>query len=198
MTYTDEQKALAADLVETYRDAFDKASENETTIALTSGDAGLLAVYDRGLAAQPGWREITCDEITKGMRVRTVVPYEDCIDCIYEGIAGRQEGNDWWWTPGDRYLHTGSPTARIFTPCTDGLPRELDLGEAGKLPAGARFQVITAYRMGDPWVPEGDPTYRLLSLPEVSPDPVLGDLIGEDAARKVAEAGLIVEPKPQP
>ena len=196
-TFTDEQKALAADLVETYRDAFDKASENETTIALTSGDAGLLAVYDRGLAAQPGWREITCDEITKGMRVRTVVPYEDCIDCIntYEGIAGRQEGND-WWTPGDRYLHTGSPTARIFTPCTDGLPRELDLGEAGKLPAGARFQVITTYQIGDRWEPEGDSTYRLLSLPEQpEPDPALVEIIGPEAARKVAAAGLVCEPR---
>ena len=59
--------------------------------------------YTDEITAQTGWREITCDEITKGMRVRTVVPYEDCIDCIntYEGIAGRQEGNDWWtpWLP---------------------------------------------------------------------------------------------------
>ncbi len=191
-TFTDEQQALAADLMKTYRDAFDKASENGTTIALTSGDAGLLAVYEQGLAVQPGWREITRDEIAEGMRVRTVVPYEDCIN-TYEGIAGRQEGID-WWTPGDRYLNTGHPTARIFTPCTDGLPRELDPGEAGKLPDGARFQVITTYQMGDRWEPEGDPTYRLLSLPEQpEPDPALVEIIGPEAARKVAAAGLVCE-----
>ena len=76
------------------------------------------------------------------------------------------------------------------------LPRELGPGEVGKLPAGARFQVITTYCMGDPWVPEGGPTYRLLSLPEQpAPDPALVELIGPEAARKVAAAGLVCEPR---
>ena len=76
------------------------------------------------------------------------------------------------------------------------LPRELGPGEVGKLPAGARFQVITTYCMGDPWVPEGGPTYRLLSLPEQpAPNPALVELIGPEAARKVAAAGLVCEPR---
>ena len=149
--------------------------------------------YTDEITAQPGWREITRDEITEGTPVRTVVTYGDRIT-TYEGIADHQEGGD-WWTSGGRYLNTEVSTVRIFTPCADSLPRELGAGEAGKLPAGARFQVITTYCMGDPWVPEGDPTYRLLHLPEVSPDPVLIDLIGEDAARKIAEAGLVCEPR---
>ena len=81
------------------------------------------------------------------------------------------------------------------------LPRELSTEEVYELPDGARFQAITTFQVRSPrelWRTVGDPTYRLLHLPEVSPNPVLVDLIGEDAARKIAEAGLIVEPKPQP
>ena len=90
---------------------------------------------------------------------------------------------------------TNASGVRIFTPCADGLPRELVPGEAGKLPEGARIQVITTYRIGDRWEPEGDPTYRLLSLPEPEPDPVLVELIGPENARKIAKAGLACEPR---
>ena len=81
------------------------------------------------------------------------------------------------------------------------LPRELSTEEVYELPDGARFQAITTFQVRSPrelWRAVGDPTYRLLHLPEANPDPALIDLIGEDAARKIAEAGLIVEPKPQP
>ena len=146
--------------------------------------------------AQPGWREITRDEITQGMRVR-VETYNGDRVAIYEGIADREPHGEWVTTAGWG-LNTCNLSSRFFTPCADSLPRELGAGKVGKLPAGARFQVTTTYCMGDPWVPVGDPTYRLLHLPEANPDPALIDLIGEDAARKIAEAGLIVEPKPQP
>ena len=149
--------------------------------------------YTEEITAQLGWREITYDEITEGMALRVMVP-RDGRTITYEGVADHEGSGDWITAKGG-YLNTDVSSARIFTPCADSLPRELGAGEAGKLPAGARFQVITTYCMGDPWVPEGDPTYRLLHLPEVSPDPVLIDLIGEDAARKIAEAGLVCEPR---
>ena len=152
--------------------------------------------YTDEITAQPGWREITHDDVTKGMRVRVVTTRGDRI-ITYEGTADRWSRGDWFTHEG-QWLSMDYDGTRVFTPCADGLPRELGPGEVGKLPAGARFQVTTTYCMGDPWVPVGDPTYRLLHLPEANPDPALIDLIGEDAARKIAEAGLIVEPKPQP
>ena len=50
---------------------------------------------------------------------------------------------------GDELLWAYEQGVRIFTPCADGLPRELGPGEAGKLPEGARIQVITTYRHRD-------------------------------------------------
>ena len=199
MTYTDEQKALAADLMETYQAAFDEASEGQTNGLFISGDAGLLAVYNRGVAAQPGWREITRDEITPGMRVRVVKTRGDRIN-TYEGIADYEFSGD-WCTPEGWWFFMGRDDIHVFTPCADGLPRELSAEEVYELPDGARFQAITTFQMRSPrelWRTVGDPTYRLLHLPEANPDPALIDLIGKDAARKIAEAGLIVEPKPQP
>ena len=150
--------------------------------------------YTDEITAQPGWREITHDDVTKGMRVRVVTTRGDRI-ITYEGTADRWSRGD-WFTPEGYWLSMDDEGARFFTPCADGLPRELGPGEVGKLPAGARFQVITTYQMGDTWVPEGDPTYRLVSLPEQpEPDPALVDLIGEENARKVAAAGLVCEPR---
>ena len=188
MTYTDEQMALAADLMKVCQAAFDKESEGKTHGLFISGDAGLLAVYNRGVSAQSGWREITYDEITEGMALRVMLPI------TYEGVADHEDSGDWITAKG-RYLNTDVSSARIFTPCADGLPRELGPGEAGKLPEGARIQVITTYRIGDRWELEGDPTYRLLSLPEPEPDPVLVELIGTENALKIAKAGLVCEPQ---
>ena len=190
-TFTDEREALAADLYNRYwGDVFYQHGGRDAH--LPAGHAFLWA-YEQGLAAQPGWREITRDEITKGMRVRVVPRPSADVTMTYEGIADSEHGGD-WQTPEGWWLCT-DPNARIFTPCA-GLPRELRAGEAGDLPDGARFQVITTYQMGDRWEPEGDPTYRLLSLPEQpEPDPALVELIGEENARKVAAAGLVCEPR---
>ena len=82
------------------------------------------------------------------------------------------------------------------------LPRELSAEEVYELPDGARFQAITTFQMRSPrelWRTVGDPTYRLLHLPEQpEPDPVLVDLIGEENARKIAAAGLACEPRATP
>ena len=192
-TFTDEQTALAADLYHRYwGDVFHQRGGHDAH--LPDGDHFLWA-YEQGLAAQPGWREITSDEITKGMRVWMVVTRGDRIG-TFEGIADREDGGGGWCTARGWYLNTDDSDARFFTPCVDGPPRELSPGEVGELPAGARFQLITTYRMGDRWEPEGDPTYRLLSLPEQpTPDPVLVDLIGPEHALKIAKAGLVCEPR---
>ena len=56
------------------------------------------------------------------------------------------------------------------------LPRELSAEEVYELPDGARFQAITTFQVRSPrelWRTVGDPTYRLLHLPEANPDPAL-------------------------
>lgn len=191
-TFTDEQTALAADLYHRYwGDVFHQRGGHDAH--LPDGDHFLWA-YEQGLAAQPGWREITYDEITEGMALRVMVP-RDGRTITYEGVADHEDSGDWITAKG-RYLNTDVSSARIFTPCADGLPRDLRAGEASDLPAGACFQKITTYRMGDRWEQEGDSTYRLLSLPEQpAPDPVLVELIGPENALKIAKAGLVCEPR---
>ena len=58
--------------------------------------------YTDEITAQPGWREITHEDVTQGMRVRAVTTRGDRI-ITYEGTADYWCRGD-WFTHGDQRL----------------------------------------------------------------------------------------------
>lgn len=189
------RSVLAADLVKVYRDAFDTASEKKTTGLFTSGVAGLLAVYERGVAAQPGWREITRDEITKGMRVRTVAPCGDRTD-MYEGIADDEDSGD-WHTPEGCWFNTDVSNARIFTPCADALPREITRSEVDGLPEGAQYEIRETRTRTIGYGGARTRRYYLTHLPATHTDKITA-IIGQGKLDELEAADYTIEPKARP